>query len=300
MKRTLIVIAAVSLVGSAFAQNLYSNQSANVNQVALFSSSTSASGANAPAGAFFNELQSDGAAAPNTVLNTSAGSSVYLGTAPTGFRLADDFTITDPSWNVTGVSVFAYATGAAPGWMTGGDLNIWSGRPGDAGSSIVWSSGALTSSQIATNLNIASSAGTGAHYRIFNSNPGTSAPGTTRQINEFTFSLPSLSLAAGSYWIDYQLVRTANGVIFNPNTTHRDVRGVAGANARQFIASTGVWQDVLDAGILPPAPNNLGTLTSVNQDLPFYIQGEAVPEPATMTLLGLGAAALVARRRKQK
>jgi hypothetical protein len=296
MNRILIIAGVSALATTAFAQNLFSNQSANVNVVALHASTTAASGAAAPAGGFFTELQSDGAALPNTVLNTSAGFSVHnTGVAGQNFRLADDFTVTGPGWNVSGIKVYAYATGAALPWLTGGDLNIWNGRPGDAGASVVWSSGSLTSAQIGQNTSITTNAGTGNLFRIFNSNPGTSPAGTTRQVVEFTFNIPSLTLGAGSYWIDYQLLRGTLAV-FNPSTTHAGVRGVAGANGRQFNGTA--WTDMLDTGVLPPAPNNLGTLSSVAQDVPFVVTGEPVPEPMTMTVLALGAVAALRRKRK--
>ena len=296
MNRILALAGVAALASAAFAQNLYSNQSANANVVALHATTTSFSGTAAPAGGFFTELQSDGAALPNTVLNTSAGFSVHNGgTSTSNFRLADDFPVTGPGWNVSGIKVYAYATGAVLPWLTGGDLNIWNGRPGDAGSSVVWSSGALTAAQIGQNTAITTNAGTGNLFRIFNSSPGTSPAGTTRQVVEFTFNIPSLTLGAGSYWIDYQLLR-GTATVFNPSTTHAGVRGVAGANGRQFTGTA--WGDMLDTGVLPPAPNNLGTLSSVAQEVPFIVTGEPVPEPMTMTVLALGAVAALRRKRK--
>lgn len=299
MNRLLLLAGAMAIAAPTFAQNIFSNQSANPNQVALHSSPTSLSGVAAPAGAFFTELQSDGVAMPGTVLNTSAGFGVGKASATAdNFRLADDFTITDPAWIVNGIKVYAYATGATSPWLTGGSLNIWTGRPGDSTSSILWSSGALSAANIGQSTSITTNAGTGQHFRLFNSSPGTSVPGTTRLIHEFTFATPNLNLLPGTYWIDYQLERvsgTTFGAVFNPSTTHAGVRGVAGANARQLL-STG-WIDVVDSGLLPP--NGTGTLTGVTQDVPFVVTGEVIPEPATMTLLALGAAAIAAKRRRK-
>jgi hypothetical protein len=81
-------------------------------------------------------------------------------------------------------------------------------------------------------------------------------------------------------------------VAFAPSTTHQDVRGITGANARQFSLGTGLWTDVIDTG-------NPSTAADVAQDMPFIISGEAVPEPMTMGVLALGAAALAARKRRK-
>jgi hypothetical protein len=302
LKRSILLVALATVASAAFAQNLFSNQSASVNQVALFSSSTALNGSAAPAGGFYSELQTDGAPAPNTIANTSAGFSVHtIGPTGTNFRLADDFAVTGPGWNVTGVKVYAYATGTAlaTNWLTGGNLRIWNGRPGESTSSVIFDSGALTSSQIGHSNTFTTNAGTGNHYRIFNSSPGTSAPGSTRSIREFTFNL-NLNLGAGTYWIDYQLERlvgTTYSTVFNPSTTHQGVRGVAGANALQFNGTA--WVSAIDAGIIVPANTTPAAGSAdVAQEIPFVLTGQPVPEPMTMAVLALGA--LAARRKKNK
>lgn len=289
MKRILIVALSATIASSAFGVNLYSNQSSNVNVAALNFSTTTRSGVTAAAGTMWSEVQANGAGV-QLESNTTAGVSVaFNGTSTTtGFRVADDFTVSGAGWNVSGIAVFAYQTGATANPFTGGNLNIWSARPGDSGAVII---GTATWSNSVDQLQLdANTVGIG--NRIFNTNspaPG-SAPGTTRRIWQNNFTL-SQTLAAGTYWIDYQLV-TASGVAFAPNTTHQDVRGVAGANARQFSLATSTWTDLIDTG-------NPATAPDVAQDMPFIISGEAVPEPMTMGVLALGAAALAARKRRK-
>ncbi|MBA4292410.1 hypothetical protein C0431_05520 [bacterium] len=285
MKRILIVALSATIASSAFGVNLYSNQSSNVNVAALNFSTTTRSGVTAAAGSMWSEVQANGSGV-QTESNTNAGSSVHLVAPGPNFRLADDFTVSGAGWNVTGIAVFAYQTGSTSNPVTGGNMNLWSGRPGETSSVII---GTATWSNATDQLQLdANTVGIG--NRIFNTNspaPG-SAPGTTRRIWQSNFTL-NQTLAAGTYWIDYQLTTTA-GSLFAPTTTHQDVRGISGANARQ-LTTTG-WVDVIDGGNPAAAPD-------VAQDMPFIISGEAVPEPMTMGVLALGAAALAARKRRK-
>ncbi len=293
MQRTITLAFFATIASSAMAANLYSNQSSNVNQVALFASSTSLNGTAAPEGGFFTELQSDGVALPNTIVNSVPGFAAYSGAGATAFRLADDFVVGAGGWAIDGIKVYAYA----PTAITGGNMKIRSGRPGDPGSTVIWDSGALAGAAIGQNTSITTNAGTGNLFRIFNSSPGTISPNTSRQITEFTFSVPNLNLAAGTYWIDYNLDRGVDQVL-TPSTTHQGVRGVAGANARQFINILNVWTPNLNDTGLVPVPGGTAVATNVAQELPFIVTGQPVPEPATMTILGI--AALVALRRRKK
>jgi hypothetical protein len=275
LKRSLILALLAIGVSSAFAQNLYSNQSSNVNVAQLNAVATSGSGVAAPTGGYWSECQTDGSG----FANTSAG---YTIIGPT-FRIADDFTVGAGGWAVTGLKVYAYQTGSTGNPYTGGNLNIWNGRPGDAGMSII-GTGTWTGGTDSIRINAGGTMGN--IFRIFNTTtppPGT-APGTTRRLWEQTFSL-SMNLAAGTYWVDYQLTGPASG--FAPTSTHQGLRGPAGANARQF---TGSWVDITDTGNPVGGP-------AVAQDMPFIITG-TVPEPGTMAVLGIGALALLRRRKK--
>ncbi|ARU40398.1 hypothetical protein CCB80_04280 [Armatimonadetes bacterium Uphvl-Ar1] len=289
MKRILIVALSATIASSAFGVNLYSNQSSNVNVAALNFSTTTRSGVTAGSGTMWSEVQANGAGV-QLESNTTAGFGMLTGVAgppATGNRLADDFTVGGLGWNVTGLAVFAYSTGATANPFTGGTLNIWSGRPGDANSTIV-TTGTWFNSTDQLQLD-ANTVGVG--NRIFNTNspaPG-SAPGTTRRIWQNNFTL-AVTLNPGTYWMDFSLT-AASG--FAPSTTHQDVRGVVGANGRQRTNSTGVWADMIDTG-------NPATAADVAQEVPFIVSGtEVVPEPMTMGVLALGAAALAARKRRK-
>jgi hypothetical protein len=277
MKKTFVLACMALGASAAFAQNLYSNQSSNVNVAQLNAVATSGSGVAAPSGGFWSECQTDGSG----FANTSAGFTIV---GPT-FRIADDFTVTGGGWNLTGLKVYAYQTGSTGLPFTGGSLNIWNARPGDAGAAIIgtgtWTGGTDTIQANATT--------TGNIFRVFNTTtppPGT-APGTTRRLWENSFSL-SMGLGNGTYWLDYNLTAAAG---FAPTTTHQGLRGIPGANARQWTGAA--WVDITDTGNPVGGP-------AVAQDMPFIITGTPVPEPASMAVLGLGALALIRKRRSKK
>lgn len=293
MRKTILLAMSLAFVSSAFGQNLYSNQSSNVNVAQLNAVGLTRSGVAATAGNYWSECQSNGAGV-QLESNTSAGFSVYLGTGTTQFRLADDFTVAAGGWSLTGVKVYAYQTGSTSNPFIGGDLNIWNGRPGDTGSTIV---GTGTFGSVSNAITVFDASGgltSGSVFRIFNTNspaPGT-VQGTTRQVREVTFNVASLNLAGGgTFWIDYQLAITGGAAAFNPAATFQDLRNNGTENGRQFNGATGLWSDMIDTG-------NPAAAADVLQDVPFILTGQPVPEPATIAALGLGAMALIRRRRK--
>lgn len=262
MSRSVVYLATLCaagllLPGASVAQTLvYSNGGLNPQPM-------SNSGLAAPAGTFWSEAQND--VGNTTESNATAG----YGTAQGSFRIADDFVVpAGQIWDLEAVEFYAYQTGgsAVTSPFTGYTLQIWSGRPDDAGAAVIF--GDTTTNRLAASTN-------STYLRIFNSSvpPPGSAPGATRPIwrNRITID-PPLSLAAGTYWLDWASTISNSGVHFQPPATLPGARGAAGWNARQFDASASGWADVIDTGNPAAAPD-------VPQDFPFDLLGSVTVIP---------------------
>jgi hypothetical protein len=252
--------AVLCAAGLAAAQtDLYSNASANPSSPALATGATTSGGTPAPVGAEWSEAQADATGVSNalggltTQLSAAAGSGAY--------RLADNFTVTAPAgWRITSVSLYAYQTGALPGPspFAGVNLQVWNGRPGDPGSTVVFGDTVANRLLSSTATNI---------YRVFNTSVVFGAtPETTRLVWQTDAALGGLVLAPGTYWLDWQYTTAApDQAAFSPPATLPGIRAIAGADARQLKAG-GVWADVLDEGKPASAPD-------VPQDFPFIVHG---------------------------
>ncbi|MFN0131877.1 MAG: GC-type dockerin domain-anchored protein [Phycisphaerales bacterium] len=169
------------------------------------------------------------------------------------YHIADDFVIVDPGgWSVTSMTHYGYQTNAMLPTISSVSVAIWRGRPGDAGSVIVF--GDLT-----TNRLVPGSVAFTNIYRHFNSTCATS-----RVIQRGTVSLGA-SLDAGEYWLEW----TASGTStlsgpWAPNVTITGLRGKPGANARQLVGAT--WTDIVEGtpGTTPPL---------IPQDMVFALVG---------------------------
>jgi hypothetical protein len=186
--------------------------------------------------------------------DTSFGSTCFTG--PTGFRLADNFTVPAGGWAVQQVNVFGYQTQAAPGGstvspFTGGTLQIWNGPPNVAGSTVVFGD--------ATTNRMASTGFSGA-WRVSN----TTLTNVQRPISRASLTVNQV-LQPGTYWIDYT-VTVATGTAFCPpnNTTS------AANNGLQFNTATAAWAAATDGGSLRPL------------DFPFEIVGTP-PQPTLVS-----------------
>lgn len=181
-------------------------------------------------------------------------------------RVADDFTVAAGGWTIDTITFYAYQTGAPQsGTITGVNLQIWDGVPGDVGSSVVWGDG--------TTNRLASTGFSGA-YRATDTDPLNNARAIQRDV-----ATVGTTLAAGTYWVDWQTDGTLASGPWAPPVSLVGQTHPAGANGMQSVG--GVWAPVTDSGNGTP------------DAFPFIING--IPEPATgLTLLVLG---LMARRR---
>ncbi len=258
-QRTLFVAAAVlgaiAATPALAQQALYSNSGGAVTNSGLATGMNTASGLAAPPGAMWSELQTDATGATNAAAGFSGHETGVAG----AYRFADDFVVAGDSWTLTNVSVYAYQTGVQQPSITSANVRIWSGRPGDAGSTVVWGDTSTDRLLAATSTNI---------YRVFNSvaAPVPPAPDTGRVIWNVNLSLLGAVLQPGTYWLDWQLKTSPAGIeVFSPAVTVAGLRAKAGSNAVQ-LKPGGAWTGLVDAGKPLSAAD-------VAQDLPFIISG---------------------------
>lgn len=242
----------VSTVGSPYLYNNGNIQTGTMTE----------SGVAAPTGTQWSELQHD--TGNTTESNTTLGTSCSLTT--TNFRCADDFTVpAGQTWTIDQVVTYAYQTNFAGSSspITAATIQIWSGRPGDSGSSIIF--GDTTTNRLATSTDALT-------YRIGGTVvPNPTTPGTTRKVwqNNITVS-PAQVLGPGTYWVDFQTAVAANAAHFAPLATVVGSRTQPGWNGRQWNGTA--WTDALDAGNPASAPD-------VVQDFPFKLVGTSSSVP---------------------
>lgn len=259
--RIVVALASSLLAPAAFAQVVYTNGT-------LSTGPTAENSAAAPAGTNWSEVQHD--AGNTTEANTNGGYSNYGGS----FRLADDFTVpSGTNWTLTGVNIFDYKTGSAatPSPFVSATLEIWNGRPGDVGAALLCGDASTNVLAGSTDVSL---------FRIFNSAvpPPGSAPGTTRRIWRNQLTMPAACAgtdfftAGSTYWLVWDSTDSSGTAHFAPSNTIVGARSRATDNARQFVASSSSWTDVLDLGTPAAAPD-------VPQDFPFQLLGTAsVPD----------------------
>jgi hypothetical protein len=193
-----------------------------------------------------------------------------------GNRLADNFVVTGPGWAITSFKFFGYLTGATTPGATALTLRLWDGTPGAAGSNIVFGD---TTTNVLSSTGWTAGPGGLAIYRT----TATDTAGTTRRVQELNANI-SLSLAPGTYWVDYGFT----GVSFTPPLSVDSGAPPVG-NAVQFSATTLAWAPVQDAGLAQTV------------EFPFQVIGAPIPEPGTYALMlagGLAVAGIVQRRRR--
>lgn len=162
------------------------------------------------------------------------------------FRVADDFTVPAAGWNVSTITFFAYQTGAAACTLTDVRVQIWNGPP-NAGGTVVFGDTATNRFASCALPNI---------YR----DSETTVANNQRPIQAATATVGT-TLAAGTYWVDFQVGGSlASGPFVPPITiTGQSTTG----NAIQWTGSA--WASLTDTGSATP------------QGLRFVVDGEVLP-----------------------
>jgi len=177
-----------------------------------------------------------------------------------GFQVADTF-------NLSGGSTLTSVQG----------VGLWL-FPGDTATSVQWSiltsNGGLLGTTVASgtaSLSLSSAGADSYGFSLYNA----------------AFSLPNLKLGAGTYWLELQNLNVASG-----DSGYWDING----------GPSNSWENTI--GYM--GSNNCGTSgwgNGVFEDCssPFQIVGNvAVPEPATVSLVGVGLAAVGGWRLRRK
>jgi hypothetical protein len=159
-----------------------------------------------------------GAGGANESIYYQGGTGTYASGCQyaSGLYIADDFIVpAGKIWTVDSMYFFSYQTNSGnTSTITGIYLRIWSGKPGVAGSAILW--GDMTTNRMVTST----FAGT---YRVLVMNGG-----TTRPIMKVVANTPNLSLAEGIYWVEWACSgSTSSGPWAPPVVTTENITGNA-------------------------------------------------------------------------
>ena len=196
---------------------------------------------------------------------------------------ADDFTLGGFQSSITSLTVYShvlnYTSTVSP--LTSTTINIYSGRPGDAGTTLIATSSNQTSS-IFSNV-----------YRVPSGSTSATLTDNSRPVFATTVGFTNLTLNAGTYWFSFQQTTSAPGSIDVSGITkvvNGSVQMVAG-NALGFDNNAWVplYHLASPAGTDPNAP-------AIQTELPFLVNGRAIaapvaPEPGSLALVMLPIAA---------
>lgn len=190
-----------------------------------------------------------------SALETAIGLSTYgFGHAlATGFRVADEFTVTAPAgWQVDSFIFYAYQTGSTTtSTINNVNFRIWDGAP-NAGGTIIF--GDTTTNRLASTTwpNL---------YRVID----TTLSATNRPVMANT-ATAGLVLPPGTYWVDWQTGGTLGSGPWAPPISILGTTTTG--NGLQYDPTAMTWGSAIDAG------------SGAVQGFPFMVIGSAGGSPS--------------------
>lgn len=194
-----------------------------------------------------------GGADESVLQNSSLGMSTLGFNISPGFRIADDFEVTDPEgWTIHGFAVYAYQTDSPlPPVSTIAAVNyrLWDGPPGEPGSNLLF--GDIT------------------RNRLFDSEwadifrVSETAKNQRRPVMKNTLAA-GLHLMPGTYWLDWQVLGSIASGPWGPPVTI-DGETTTG-DALHYIPGDNEWNPRLDSGTLTPQGMPLLALGTIGED----------------------------------
>lgn len=169
-----------------------------------------------------------------SMLQTASLSMTSLGASVFGtFRLAENFVVPAGGWTIDKITTYAYQTGSTTtSTMTAFNFRVWNGVPDAMGSTVVFGDTTTNRLTATSFTNI---------YRVTE----TTLTATNRPIMAVEAGGLSLTLPAGTYWLDWQTSGSLASGPFAPllTTIGQTVTG----DAVQFNGTT--WNGIVDAGV---------------------------------------------------
>src|SRR5690554_1494371 len=159
-----------------------------------------------------------------------------------GYGISDEFELVAET-EITGITAYAYQTGASSTTINAMYVTIWDGDP-SGGGSVVWGDQTTDVFDSVEDINA---------YRVAEDDQG----GRTRMLQKVKASISGLTLAPGTYWLEYSLDGTSSSGPWQPPIV---ILGEATTGNALQLTPTG-YQAWLDSG------------TNTPQGVPFQIEG---------------------------